>query len=126
MAKQVFVGNGEKAPSLVGGGEREPQPGAPCPGTPALLQAHRTSLGQSLPLRCDCGWGRGAQSHCLRKSDTRAAWAQVLGRGRLGVSTGQTELKGPSFPRDCRTLRPALPFLWASYPPLPWGQLVRL
>lgn len=63
MAEQVFVGNGEKDPSLVEGDERGPQAGTPCPGyPPAPLQAGQnlTTAGPLPPLGISLG--RGAQS----------------------------------------------------------------
>lgn len=68
MAKRVFVGNGEKDPSLVGGGEMEPQAGAPCPGHPQpRSRRHTTSLEQVRRLRCDVSLARGAQSRKFKK-----------------------------------------------------------
>lgn len=104
MAKQVFVGNGEKDPSLVGGDEREVQPPAPCPGHPQSFSRYNaSSLGQVLHLHCDISLARGAQSHSLRsRDDTQLAWTQAgTGEVRLVVSTGQSEDKGSSFPQHC-------------------------
>lgn len=120
MAKQVFMGNGEKDPLLVGGDEREPQARAPCPGHPQPHSRHnRSSLGEGLHLPWDSSSSRGAQNHCLRsRDDTHPAWTQALGRISLEASTGQTAgTRGLPPPKTARTLRPVLLFLPVSPPP---------
>lgn len=75
---------------------------------------NRTSLGQSLPLRCDCGLGRGAD-HCLRSRVTPRSLGPGTREGRAG---GVPVTRGPS-PQD--TPGQLCLFSEASCPPPKWA-----